>query len=210
MSSAAVQFPPDPWPEPLFHLTVRQYHAMIEKGVLTDNDPVELLEGILVFKMPKNPPHRIALTKLARALTPLLPPTVSLQTQEPITLGDGEPEPDASIFLGQTEDYPDRHPGPGEVQWVIEVADTTLARDRGVKLRSYARAGLPVYWIIDLAGQAVEVYTDAKPTLSDYGKREVYDRLSSVPVTLQAEILGSIPVADLLPQPARVQGEIEG
>jgi Uma2 family endonuclease len=154
---------------------------------------------VLYFKTSKEPNHRIALAKLGRALTPRLPPTVSLQTQEPITLSDGEPEPDASVFAGQTEDYADRHPGPDDVRLVIEVADTTLARDRGVKLRSYARAGLPIYWIVDLTGQAVEVYTDVKPAVSDYGKREVFDRLSSVPVMLQGQVLGSIRVADLLP-----------
>jgi hypothetical protein len=46
---------------------------MIEAGVLTDDDPVELLEGVLVFEMPKKPKHRIALAKLRRALEPLLP-----------------------------------------------------------------------------------------------------------------------------------------
>lgn len=199
MSSAAVQFPPDTSPEPLFQLTVDQYHAMIDKGVLADDDPVELLEGILVFKMPKKPSHRIALTKLARAVAALLPSTVSLQTQEPITLGDGEPEPDASVFVGKTEDYADRHPGPDEVQMVFEVSDTTLARDRGVKLRSYARAALPVYWIVDLAGGAVEVYTDVQPSVPNYRKRDVYDRKSSVPIILQAQMLGSILVADILP-----------
>src|SRR3954470_13780908 len=138
MSSAAVAFPLDPSPEPLFRLSIRQYHAMIDAGVLTDDDPVELIEGILVYKVPKKPRHRIALAKLQRSITPLLPSDVSLQTQEPITLSDGEPEPDAAIFRGKPEDYPQRHPGPNEVLLVVEVADTTLARDRGIKLRSYA------------------------------------------------------------------------
>lgn len=199
MSSAAVSFPPDNSPEPLFQLTVKQYHSMIEKGVLTDDDPVELLEGVLVFKMPKRPPHRIALAKLTRVLAPMLPSTVSLQTQEPITLGDGEPEPDASVFAGKAEDYTDRHPGPGDAQLVIEIADTTLARDRGVKLRSYARAGLPLYWIVDLTVGAVEVYSDVQPAAPDYLKREVYDRQGAVPVVLEGQMLGLIKVADILP-----------
>src|SRR5437764_4760752 len=124
----------------VLRLSIGQYHAMIDAGILTDDDPVELIEGILVYKVPKEPRHSIALAKLQRAITPLLPSDVSLQTQEPITLADGEPEPDAAIFHGKPEDYPQRHPGPDEVMLVIEVADTTLARDRGIKLRSYARA----------------------------------------------------------------------
>src|SRR3954469_18658591 len=126
-----MRLPPGPSPEPVLRLSVQQYHAMIDAGVLTDDDPVELLEGILVFQMPEKPGHRIALAKLQRALTPLLPATLSLQFQDPITLADGEPEPDAVVFTGQAEDYADRHPGPSDVRLVVEVADTTLARDRG-------------------------------------------------------------------------------
>src|SRR5438132_6163993 len=146
MSSAALPIPPGPSPEPVFRLSVEQYHAMIEAGVLTDDDPVELLEGVLVFRMPKNPPHRISIAKLERAIRPLLPSNASIQWQDPITLSDGEPEPDIAVIRGQAEDYPDCHPGPDDVYLVVEVADTTLARDRGIKLRSYARAGIAIYW----------------------------------------------------------------
>jgi hypothetical protein len=106
MSSAAVAYPLDPSPEPLFRLSIRQYHAMIDAGVLNDDDPVELIEGILVYKVPKKPRHRIALAKLQRSITPLLPSDVSLQTQEPITLSDGEPEPDAAVFHSGRIDPP--------------------------------------------------------------------------------------------------------
>src|SRR5262245_20382486 len=146
MSSIATQLPPDP-PEPVFRLSVEQYHAMIEAGVITDDDPVELLEGILVQKISKNPPHQIALAKLQAALSLVIPENMTAQYQEPITLADGEPEPDASVFVGKQEDYPDRHPAAREVHLVVEVADSTLRRDRTTKLRSYARAGIAVYWI---------------------------------------------------------------
>src|SRR3954471_4448142 len=160
MSTAPLPIPPGPSPEPVFRLTVEQYHQMIDAGVLTDDDPVELLEGVLVFKMPKKPKHRVALAKLDRAMRALLPAAMSIQLQEPITLNDGEPEPDAAVFRGLPEDHADRHPGPGEVALVVEVSDSTLTRDRGIKLRSYARAGLRIYWIVDLVGRAIEVYTD--------------------------------------------------
>ena len=199
MSSAAVHFPPDPSPEPLFRLTVQQYHAMIDTGVLTDDDPVELLEGILVFRMPKKPAHRIALAKLERALAPLLPPTTSLQLQEPITLADGEPEPDATVFAGKPEDYTDRHPGPDEVQLVIAIADTTLVRDRGIKLRLRHHVVQLAAQIVDLVGGVVEVYTDVQTSPPDYRKREVYDRQAAVPLELRGQALGSILVAAILP-----------
>src|SRR2546421_6492315 len=88
---------PAPPEEPVFLLTVEQYHTMIEAGVLTDDDPVELLEGVLVFKMPKNPRHRLAVRLLLDAINGLLPPGWHTQSQEPVTLEDGEPEPDGAV-----------------------------------------------------------------------------------------------------------------
>jgi Uma2 family endonuclease len=133
MSVASVQFPHDSSPEPVFPLSVEKYHAMIEAGVLTEDDPVELLEGVLVFKMPKKPKHRVALAKLQRALASVLPDGFSLQLQEPVTLLDGEPEPDAAVIRGRAEDYPDRHPGPADTPLIVEVADASIRRDRGIK-----------------------------------------------------------------------------
>src|SRR2546421_1324461 len=119
MSSLTTTLPPAPSPEPVFPLSVEQYHQMIDAGVLTEDDPVELIEGILVYKMPKKPRHRIAMANLRSAIEPLLPANMSLQMQEPITLADSEPEPDGAVFRGKPQDYRDRHPGPGEVFLVI-------------------------------------------------------------------------------------------
>src|SRR6266550_6350338 len=128
MSAVSSSIPPGPSPEPIFRLTVQQYHAMIDAGVLTDDDPVELLEGILVFKMPKKPAHRLALRKLIKAIEKLLPDGYFVQSQEPITLSTSEPEPDAAVIRGRDEDYASRHPGGSDVALVIEVADTTVMR----------------------------------------------------------------------------------
>jgi Uma2 family endonuclease len=174
---------------------------MIEAGVLTDDDPVELLEGILVFKMPKKPAHRLALRKISKAIEKLLPEGWFIQLQEPITLSDGEPEPDASIVRGADEDFAARHPGPNDVALVIEVADTTLARDRGIKLRSYANAGIQMYWIVDLVGRCVEVYTSPNPNASTpaYAPPSRYDEKTSVPLMLEGKQVGEIAVFSILP-----------
>src|SRR6476469_4194244 len=81
--------------EPIFRLTVAQYHEMIRRGILAADDPIELLEGWLITKMSKNPPHRIATKKLLRALERLIPSGWYVDSQEPITTIDSEPEPDA-------------------------------------------------------------------------------------------------------------------
>lgn len=87
--------------EPVWPLTVAQYHEMVRYGILTEEDRVELLEGVLVPKMSKNPPHTTATGLILEAIRPLLPPGWFLNSQEPVTLDDGEPEPD----YGHRQDY---------------------------------------------------------------------------------------------------------
>src|SRR4051812_21961218 len=95
--------------EPVFRLTVDQYHELIRSGKLTEDDPVELLEGILVFKMPKNTPHSTSTKIAGREIGMLLPPGWHYQSQDPITLSDGEPEPDGAVVRGRAEDYLKAH-----------------------------------------------------------------------------------------------------
>ncbi len=185
--------------EPIFRLTVEQYHQLIRSGGLTSDDPVELLEGLLVFKMPKKGTHSTATGKCRRVVEALLPPGWHYRSQEPVTLADGEPEPDGAVVRGGVDDYADRHPGPADVALVIEVADTTLARDRTGKLRSYARAGIPAYWIVNLVDRQVEVYAD--PAAADYRWRAVFTADAAVPLVVDGEAVGDVTAAAVLPLP---------
>ena len=159
--------------EPIFRLTVDQYHELVRSGQLTPDDPVELLEGILTFKMPKNTPHAAGTRLCRRTIEPLLPPGWFYDAQEPITLTDGEPEPDGIVVRGRLEDYLTRHPGPADLALVIEVADSSLDRDRGIKLRSYARAGISVYWIVNLIDRQIEVFSAPDWLAAEYRVRAV-------------------------------------
>src|SRR5262245_39077842 len=146
-----LSLPPAPVPDdPVWRMSVEQYHAMIHAGILTEEDPVELLEGLLIAKMSKNPAHSTAKRLLLQALLRTLPPGWFVDEQEPITTPDSEPEPDLAVTRGTPRDYQDRHPGPQDVALVIEIADATLKRDRGRKKRLYARAFIREYWIVNL------------------------------------------------------------
>ena len=187
--------------EPLFPLAVDDYHELIRAGKLSDGDPVELLEGMLVYKMTKNPPHTLSNGMVRRAIEALLAPGFHYRSQDPVTLSDGEPEPDGAVARGQMEDYATRHPGPAEVPLIIEVADASLSRDRGIKLRSYARAGIAEYWIVNLIDRQVEVYTDPSPASAGgpaYRGRTVYASAASVPLNLAGSQLGEVAVAAML------------
>jgi Uma2 family endonuclease len=201
MSSISTPLPPAPSPEPVFRLSVEQYHQMIDRGVLTEDDPVELIEGVLVYKMPKKPKHGVVIRKLVRAIGSLVSTNYFIQIQDPITLRTSEPEPDIAVVRGEIEDYVDQNPGPEDVALLIEVSDATIRRDRGTKLRMYARAGIAVYWIVDLASRSVEVYTDPDPrsVKPTYINREVFGERSKIPVEIAGKVIGKIRVANLLP-----------
>lgn len=101
--------------ECFWRLSVAQYHAMIQAGIVTEDDPVELLDGWLVTKSAKNRPHSLTTQLTREALAALLPPGWYIDDEEPLTLVDSEPEPDLVVVRGTRRDYRERHPGPGDV-----------------------------------------------------------------------------------------------
>ncbi len=175
---------------------------MARAGILTADDAVELLEGWLVQKMTKNPRHRIAVRLLFEALLQATPPGWYADSQEPITLADSEPEPDAVIVRGRTVDYASRHPGAQDVALVVEVAEATLSGDRARKKRIYARAGIPVYWLVNLVDNVVEVYSQPlylQRQGSDYRRREAFGLDDQLSLVIEGITVGQISVGDFLP-----------
>lgn len=189
-------------------LTVEQYHAMIREGILIEGAPVELIDGLLVRKdrrdkggdiMTVGPRHAFVVKTIFRLLNDLLQGhDCHVQSQQPVTLnGIQEPEPDIAVVLGHEDDYRDHHPGPGAVPLVIEVADSSLAFDRGEKLKKYAAAGIPAYWIVNLDEAIVEVHTLPRPQTGVYADRTDY-RCGE---TLAFEVAGhrfELPVSNIL------------
>jgi Uma2 family endonuclease len=187
---------------PIWRFTVEQYHEMIRAGILPSGAPVELLEGWLVRKMIKNPPHRVATRKARLTLERVLRERWSVDTQEPITTLDSEPEPDVSVIKGDTTRLIDRHPRPDEIELVVEVADTSLGQDRGPKKRIYAAARIPTYWIINLMDRCVEVYRSPTGPLqrSDYELQDIFGTGDTIPLALEGQEVARIAVVDLLPE----------
>jgi Uma2 family endonuclease len=186
---------------PIYRLSVAQYHRMVRAGILVDDDPVELLEGWLVQKMGKKPPHTFSTGQVRDTLPHVLPPGWFVSSQQPVTGETSEPEPDVAVVRGNRRDYLERHPEPRETGILVEVSDSTLRHDRGFKKRIYARDRTPVYWIVNLVDRQVEVYTD--PTgpadVPDYRQRQDYKPGEDVPVVIDGQEVGRIPVAELLP-----------
>lgn len=190
--------PPD---ELLWRLSVDQYHAMIAGGILTDDDPVELLQGWLVVKMPKNPAHSLSTRLIRAALEQIIPDGWYVDSQEPITTMDSEPEPDVMVVRGQPRDYASQHPTARDIALIIEVADTTLRRDRTLKKSICASAGIPVFWIINLPERLIEVYAD--PVTfdedSDYRDCKKYSGTEQISVIIEDQDFGKVSVEAILP-----------
>jgi len=183
----------------LHRFSVEEYHSMIESGILADDRKVELLEGLVVEKMGQNPPHSSALRKLLRLLNRILPSEYVVSPQLPITLATSEPEPDIAIVLGPDERYDERHPVPGEVAVVIEIADESLIRARRDKAKLYAGSKIPEYCIVNLAAAVVEVYS--KPTAGReprYKTIQSYARQEPVPLTLAGKTVAKISFREIL------------
>jgi Uma2 family endonuclease len=181
--------------------TVDEYHRLTELGILTEDDKLELIEGYLVLKMPRNPPHDGTIHRVLKRLGKILPSGWDVRIQSAITLADSEPEPDLAIVREDSDGYTTRHPTAADVGLVIEVADSTLAGDRTDKARIYARAGIECYWIVNLVDRQVENYTSPSGpvALPAYGQRQDYRTGDTVPLTLAGTATVGLPVQDLLP-----------
>jgi Uma2 family endonuclease len=189
-----------PLPPPLHRFTVKQYQRMIETGVLTEDDRVELLEGWIVDKMLHNPPHDGTINRINRRLMRLLPDEWLLRVQSAITLARSEPEPDLAIVRGPEEIYFTRHPVPRDIALLIEVADATLLPDREYKGRIYAQGRIPEYWIVNLVESKMEIYTQPKAGKSpSYRRRQDHANKEAIVLILEGRPIAEIPVADLLP-----------
>lgn len=173
---------------------------MIESGVLTENDRVELIDGQIVPKMPHNPPHDGGILLVQTQLLSVVPVSHVLRIQSAITLATSEPEPDLVVAIGPPRRYVRYHPRAKDIALLIEVSDATLHYDQTTKQRIYARARIPVYWIVNLIDSCVEVYTLPHGGRSPaYANRQDYSLNEAVPVLLEGREIARIPVRDLLP-----------
>jgi len=186
-------------PPELYRFRVDQYEQMGRAGILTEDDRVELVEGVLYRKPMKKGAHSIAARQAAAALGRVIPAESHFVTREdPVRIPGraGMPEPNISVVRSRSGDYAEQPEG-ADVSLVVDVAEKSLIFDRTQKLTTYAGGGIPVYWIVNLVDRQVEVYTE--PAESGYGMEQIYKPGQDVPVVLDGTEVGRIPVSDILP-----------
>lgn len=185
----------------LRRFSVDEYHELIRLGVLKPEDRCELLRGYIINQMPRDPIHDAILEIVLALLAERLPPGWRVRPQMAITTPDSEPEPDAAVVKGRPQDNFVKHPTPADTALAVEIAYSSLSRDRLIKRPLYAENGVPVYWIINVVERRVEMYTlpsgpDSEP---GYRRREDYTDGMWVPVQIDGSTREPIAVSDLFP-----------
>jgi Uma2 family endonuclease len=150
--------------------TVTEYEQMAQAGIFQEDDRLELLDGEIVAMSPIGSQHAACVRRLQRRFLQALGEQALVDTQNPIVLHDySEPLPDVVLLKPRADLYAAGHPGPGDVLLMVEVADTSLAYDRTVKIPAYAHSAIPEVWVVDLTSASLHVYR----TPSSTGYRQV-------------------------------------
>ena len=153
-------------------ITVDDYHRMIAAGLLDEDRHVQLLAGTLVAMTPQGSRHAVVIQRLTVALVRAVGDDLAVRPQLPLTLtDDSEPEPDLAVV--RAADTRLDGPHPSRALLVVEVAGDSLRLDRQSKQELYARAGIPEYWIVNLAESSIEVFLDPDPVARSYRSSSV-------------------------------------
>jgi len=172
-----------------------EYERMGELGLFDEDDRVELIEGEIVEMTPIGSRHAACVDRLTRLLAAGVGDRAIVRVQNPVRLGErSEPQPDLALLLPRADFYAYAHPGPDDVLLLVEVADTTVAWDRGTKVPLYGAAGIPQAWVVDLPAGCVHAYREPSPT----GYREAKQALAGDSLTISALPGLSLVVADVL------------
>lgn len=177
--------------------TRQEYRRLYDLGLLVGR--YELIDGEIIEKMPKNPPHRIALMLVAAWLEGVFG-RLFVQTQDPVVLpvprqNSTEPEPDFAVTQAPTTSYQSDNPGPQDLVLVGEVSDTTLAYDLNTKAMLYAASGIADYWVVDVVGRRIHVHR--RPASDGYREIRIYGETEEVSTLAHPD--SAVRVASLLP-----------
>ena len=160
---------------PRRRFTVEEFYRMLDAGIFTEDDRVELVEGDIVTMMPIGARHAACVNRLTRVFARLLGDDVIVSVQNPLRLDEkNEVLPDVTVLRFRPDFYANAHPGPEDVLLVVEVAETSLAYDREVKVPLYGRYGIPEFWLINLRDNVVEVYR--RPFAQGYKETLVFEK----------------------------------
>ena len=175
--------------------TLERYYRAINTGVFTEKDKLELLYGIIVELMPAGSPHEECVSLLSEFFRDRLGGEYRYREEKSIALPDTSSVPEPDFVVVAKQSYGQQPPQPVDIYFVAEVANTSLARDRTVKVQLYAQAELAEYWIINLVDRQIEVHLNPNAAQLRYGSVTTYAEAD----TFSSPFAGEVVVSELLP-----------
>ena len=187
-----------------YDLTIDLVSRMVETGLIPRDRRVYLRDGRLYEKMAQTKAHGSVGAAVTRAVDRRLPDDWSLWPESTVVLDPtNAPLPDFAVvrsgnLLGRAA--PERYPEAGDVGLLIEVAVTGLRDDLTTALEQYARAGIPVYWVVDVPGRRILVHSEPRVVdgWGEYARVETYRPGQSLPLVLDGQEVARIPFDELL------------
>ena len=176
--------------------SAEDYQFLGELGILDEDDRIELIDGEIVIMSPIGSKHVACVNAVSSELFKSASGSAIVSTQNPIRLGDdSEPQPDIALLRPRDDFYAEAHPTPDDILLLVEVADSSLERDREKARDTYAKHGIPELWIANLRDEVVERYRG--PTPDGYGDVRIFNRGDSISVELLPDV--ELKVDDILP-----------
>lgn len=176
--------------------TTDEFQEMVKVGILPEEHGWEVIDGYLVDKTSIGTKHASVVKRLNRILNRRFGENLLVSVQDPIHLNKyNEPEPDIALLVWRDDEYQAQHPMPDDILAVIEVSDSTLKYDREIKKNLYAEAGIVEFWLIDISGNTIEVYSQPRNgmyrNVQIFGKDETVNSVTIEKLALEVnEILG--------------------
>jgi Uma2 family endonuclease len=176
--------------------TVHDYHRMVDAGILSEDDRVELIHGEILAMSPIGPRHSAAVLRANQIVSRLVSDAAIVGVQGSVRLDEyDEPQPDIYLLRPKDDFYASGHAGPSDIFLIIEMADSSLEYDQGIKMHLYAETNVPEYWVADIRNDRLIAYSD--PTGNTYGVVRNFQRGDAIAPRLLPAC--RIPVDGLLP-----------
>jgi Uma2 family endonuclease len=178
----------------LYKWTVSEFHQMVAAGIIEEDAHVELLHGQIVQMSPVGKFHAACVSFLNDWLSQQLRSDFIIRVQDPIKMEDhSEPEPAIAVVKRRADFYANHLPGPDDIEFLIEVADSSLHKDQEIKAPLYASFGIKEFWLVDLSKQALHYYT--RPARGVYHQRKIF----TLNEQFEHPLLGTIAISNLFP-----------
>lgn len=143
----------------LHRFAVDEYQLLGEKGILHEDERVELIDGRIIEMSPIGAKHASTVDRLNNLFVTKLQHKAIVRVQSPVDIDEySEPQPDITILKPRPDFYSEKHPKPQDVLLVIEIADASVEYDRSVKIPLYAKALIQEVWLVNLQEDTIEIY----------------------------------------------------